>query len=112
MNQILVIEVELLQISCPRCDYKADMLSGTQDSGQTFSDLNEDFAYYKLFLCPKGNDIQSIDISFREFNGSCPQHRVDLRPMASLPQTCPKCGGPVQVTRREIIKTTERRMTE
>ena len=77
---------------------------GTQDPGQTFSDLNEDFAYYKLFLCPKGNDIHSIDIHFREFDGNCPQHKVELRPLTKLPETCPRCGGPVQMTPKDILK--------
>jgi hypothetical protein len=99
-----VVELELLQIGCPHCNYKADLLIGTQDPGQTFSDLNEDFAYYRLFLCPEGNDIQSIDISFREFDGNCQQHRVELHPMTTLPEICPKCGGPIQVTKKDILK--------
>jgi hypothetical protein len=99
-----VVELELLQLVCSRCNYRADLLIGTQDSEQTFSDLNEDFAYYRLFLCPKGNDIHSIDIHFREFDGSCPEHGVELLPLTELPQTCPKCSGPVQVTKRDILK--------
>jgi ribosomal protein S27AE len=96
--------LELQQLACPRCNYTANLLVGTLDVEQTFSDLNEDFAYYKLFLCPEGNDINSIDINFREFDGNCPQHKVELRPLTNSPETCPRCGGPFQVTRKGILK--------
>jgi hypothetical protein len=99
-----VVELELLQLVCSRCNYRADLLIGTQDPGQTFSDLNEDFAYYRLFLCPEDNDIHSIDIHFREFDGSCPQHGVELLPLTELPHACPKCGGPLEVTKKDILK--------
>jgi hypothetical protein len=99
-----VVELELLQLVCHRCDHRTDLLIGTQDPGQTFSDLNEDFAYYRLFLCPEGNDIHSMDIHFREFDGNCPQHGVGLQPLTDLPRACPKCGGPVQVTEKFLLK--------
>lgn len=96
--------MELIELNCPRCNYKADLLIGTQDPGQTFSDLNEDFAYYKLFLCQEGKELHSIDINFREFNGNCPQHTVKLQSLQEVPKTCPKCGGPIQVTKKDILK--------
>jgi hypothetical protein len=103
-NRVALVELELFQLSCSRCDYKADLLVGTQEPAQTLSDLNEDFAYYRLFLCPEGNDIQSMDIHFREFDGNCPQHGVELQSLADMPRTCPKCGGPIRATKKGILK--------
>lgn len=103
-----MVKLELFQLVCSRCDYKADLLVGTQEPAQTFSDLNEDFAYYRLFLCPEGSDIQSMDINFREFDGNCSQHGVELKPLTEMPKTCPKCGGPVRVSRKDILKPQKR----
>jgi hypothetical protein len=103
-----VVELELFQLVCSRCDYKADLLVGTQEPAQTFSDLNEDFAYYRLFLCPEGSDIQSMDINLREFDGNCSQHGVELKPLTEMPKSCPKCGEPVRVSRMDILKPHKR----
>jgi hypothetical protein len=97
--------LRLLEFSCPKCAYKQHLLVGTQDPSQTFSDLNEDFAYYRLFLCPEGREIHSFDIHDREFEGDCPKHKVKLKPLTEVPKTCPKCEGTVQVTEEEILKT-------
>jgi endogenous inhibitor of DNA gyrase (YacG/DUF329 family) len=98
-----VSKLERLEVACTQCDYEVDLLVGTQSPRQTFSDLNEDFAYYKLFLCPKGNDIQSIDVHFREFDGGCPEHGVELQPLTDMPRDCPKCGESVQVMRNRVV---------
>ncbi len=97
--------MELLELNCPKCDYKVSLLLGTQDPNQTLSDLNEDFAYYALFLCPVDKTFHSINIHDREFDGNCPEHKnVKLQAIKEIPKTCPKCGGPLEVTKKDILK--------
>ncbi len=97
--------MELLEITCPRCGYSVSLLMGTQDPDQTFSDLNEDFAYYRLFLCPVDRAFHSINIHDREFDGDCPEHKgTKLESLKEIPTTCPKCGGEIQVVKKEILK--------
>lgn len=96
--------MELVQLACCECDYGVDLLLGTQEADQTFSDLNEDFAYYRLFQCPADMTVHSINVHDREFDGACPEHKVKLQSLADLPRACPKCGGPVQLTRKDILK--------
>ena len=42
--------------------------------------------------------------SFQETSRSPVGYGVELKPMTDLPQTCLECGGPVQVTKKEILK--------
>jgi ribosomal protein S27AE len=96
--------MELIQLACSKCNYTADLLLGTQEPGQTFSDLNEDFAFYKLFQCDADGTVLSIDVHDREFDGNCPQHKVKLQALTHFPHACPKCGGPINVTHKDIFK--------
>ncbi len=81
---------------------------GTQNPDQTFSDLNEDFAYYRLFLCPADKTLHSMNVNDREWNGECPRHQtVKLQPLNDVPKYCPRCGGPLEISEKEIIKHEE-----
>lgn len=100
-----VDKMELVELHCSNCGYKVNLLLGTQDLDQTFSDLNEDFAYYRAYLCPLDKTLHSMNVHDREWNGDCPEHRnVKLQPLQDLPKTCPKCSGPLEVTVKEILK--------
>ncbi len=101
---ISVISLELLELNCPKCHYFVSLLVGTQYPDQTFSDLNEDFAYYRIFLCPVDKSFLSINIHDREFDGNCPDHKVKLQMLRDLPKECPRCGGPLEITEKEILK--------
>ena len=99
--------MKLLKISCPSCNYQQSLLVGTQDPDQTLADLNEDFAFYALFICPVDNIIHSININDREFGGNCPEHiGTKLLPLKELPKTCPMCPGPLEFSEVDIIKPT------
>ena len=97
--------MELWEYMCEneKCGYKKRLLKGTHDVNQTLSDLNEDFAYYRVFLCPQGKELYSLDAHEREFNGICPIHHVELQELEELPEYCPKCGGKTQTREKEMI---------
>jgi DNA-directed RNA polymerase subunit RPC12/RpoP len=96
--------LDRIEVKCPNCGYKKDLLVGGVGPDQTLSDLNEDYACYKLHYCPDGKEIMSIDIHNREFDGHCPEHDVELKPLEKVPQECPKCGGKLSVREREILE--------
>jgi len=97
--------MKLLKLTCPACNYTISLLEGTQGPDQTYADLNEDFAFYKLFLCPVDNLIHSININDREFKGNCPEHPgTKLLPLKELPKSCTMCEGALEVTEEEILK--------
>ena len=95
--------MELVQLACQNCNYAADLLVGTQEHGQTLSDLNEDFAFYKLFQCGADRRVISIDVNNREFEGNCPEHNVELQTLTHIPETCPRCDGPVTLTEKDMV---------
>ncbi len=92
-----------IEVNCAPCGFKADLLVGSVSKDQTFSDVNEDFAFYQLMLCPVGKEILSLDIHDRSFNGKCPVHGATLEPLAGLPKTCPMCNAPLEVVERDIL---------
>jgi len=99
---------QLLDLNCPKCGYHTKLLLGTQSPDQTFSDLNEDFAYYRLYLCLADKTLYSMNVHDREWNGDCPNHKgVKLQPLDSPPTVCPRCGGSLEVSEKEIIKHEE-----
>jgi hypothetical protein len=100
--------MKLLKLSCPACNYNINLLIGTQERDQTYADLNEDFAFYALFLCPVDNLIHSININDREFKGNCPEHPdTKLVPLKEIPKTCTMCEGQFEVAEEEILKPTK-----
>ena len=101
-----------MELSSPDCGYKAHLLLGTQNPDQTFSDLNEDFAYFKLYLCPIDKAFHSMNANDREWNGNCPEHKsAKLQLLNEIPKICPKCGGQLVVVEEEALETEKEETT-
>jgi len=97
--------MELIEFDCENCSYNKQLLKGTSAPDQTFSDLNEDFAHYRVYFCPEGKELYSFDHHDREFDEKCPIHHVELQEKKELPDHCPKCGGNTQTTEKPMITT-------
>jgi len=95
--------MEHIQLACSTCNYNTDLLIGTQERGQTLSDMNEDFAFYKLFQCDADETLHSIDVNNREFDGDCPEHKVKLKALEKIPHDCPKCNGPLNMSHEDMV---------
>ncbi len=89
-----------ITLECPNCGYKAELLEGSVQPSQTLSDVNEDFAYYRLFRCPVGGEILSMDVHYRGFDGRCPEHAEPLEVLDETPSRCPVCSGPLKSSKR------------
>ncbi|MHA2068336.1 MAG: hypothetical protein ACXABY_28570 [Candidatus Thorarchaeota archaeon] len=99
--------MDRFEISCSECSYHKDLLVGSVSAEQTLSDVNEDFACYKLHLCEEGKEILSLDIHDREFDGMCPVHGKKLVPTNEMPSECPKCGASLKSEKRDILVSKE-----
>ncbi len=86
-----------ITLDCPHCGYHAELLEGSVQPSQTLSDVNEDFAYYRLFRCPVGGEILSMDVNYRGFDGRCPEHTEPLEPLEGLPAKCPVCSNQLNI---------------
>ena len=94
--------MDLLELNCDHCGYHKRVLAGTSDRSQSLSDLIEDFSYYHLFLCPTGKEIQSLDVTYDEFDGKCILHDAELKELKELPTACPKCGNNFEIVRKSL----------
>ena len=96
--------MELWEFMCENehCGYQKRLLKGTPMANQTLTDLNEDFANYRIFLCPEVKELYSIDTHDREFDNQCPIHHIELQELDELPELCPKCGGKTHSTEKAI----------
>ena len=94
--------MELWEFKCPKCGYTKQLLVGSHNQNQTLSDLNEDFADFRVFICPKGKELHSFDVHNREFDKTCPIHQVKLQECKNVHEDCPKCGETAQTTEKEM----------
>lgn len=95
-------------LRCVRGDYETKVVEGTPSQDQTFSDLNEDFAYYRLHECALEKTIHSINVYDRTFDGKCPVDGSRLEPVKVIPpQKCPKCGSLLLSEQKAPIEVAE-----
>lgn len=87
------IIVDIWDINCSKCDYGCRLNVGSTELDQTFTDLNEDFAYYRLFLCREEKKFISANIHDRHFDERCPADGSKLIAIDVPPRTCPECGA-------------------
>jgi hypothetical protein len=94
--------MELWKLKCKICKYATHVLTGTSESDQTFSDLNEDFSYYRVYECANDKTLLSINVWDSEFFGKCPEHETKLHKLKSLPESCPKCNSKLEAAKLEM----------
>jgi len=95
--------MDVWHVKCSKCGYETKLNLGSTDLDQTYSDLNEDFAYYKLFLCKKENIFVSENVYNRHFDNKCPADGSELVPVEEIPpKKCPKCKADITPTKLDI----------
>jgi len=94
--------MELWKLECESCKYATYALTGTPEPDQTYSDLNEDFSYYRIYECAGGKNLLSINVRDSDFSGKCPEHGTELRQLEGLPKECPKCRGKLEAAKLEM----------
>ncbi len=94
--------MELWHVKCNSCGYEATFNLGSTDLDQTYSDLNEDFAYYRLFACKVEKNFLSADVHNRHFDNKCPSDGSELVPVEMPPDKCPRCDAKIAPKRLDI----------
>ena len=98
------IHMRRVKLKCQNCGYEITVLEGSTEPKQTFSDLNEDFAVYQLFLCPEDKNIESHNIVDRAFDGKCASKASDLEKLEKLPDHCPRCNKLLETTILSVLE--------
>jgi len=90
--------LKVFSFMCKSCGYKAKLLLGSADLDQTLTDVNADYADYRLFICKKESRFVHADIHDRSFGGSCPSDGTTLEGVQDPRQAkCPRCGSELEI---------------
>jgi hypothetical protein len=75
---------------------------------QVLSDINLDYAEYRLFLCNVESIFVAADIHDKEFEGKCPHDDSELIEIEGIPPTkCPRCNGDLTTEVSEPLEERE-----
>jgi hypothetical protein len=94
--------MDIWHVKCTKCGYEKKLNLGATDLDQTFSDLNEDYAFYKLFLCRKEKEFVTGNVLNGHFDNRCPKDGSELVTLDSIPKRCPKCDGDLVFERIDL----------
>jgi predicted RNA-binding Zn-ribbon protein involved in translation (DUF1610 family) len=95
--------MERWRLECPTCGEKAIVETGSYAGDQSYSDLNEDFAFFKVFTCPAHGGWAYRNISDRTFDGSCSLDGGKLKVFDISSGRCPRCGAAILSTKLEDL---------
>jgi ribosomal protein S27AE len=91
--------MERWKLECPNCGESALVEVGSYSGDQSYSDLNEDFAFFKVFVCPEHKGWVCANVSDRNFGGSCGRDGGKLEAFEISSGKCPRCGGAILSTK-------------
>lgn len=93
-----VMTLKVFSFVCKSCGYKAKLLLGSADLDQTLTDVNADYADYRLFICKKESKFVHADIHDKSFWGRCPSDGTALEGIQDPRQAkCPRCGNELEI---------------
>jgi len=91
--------MQIYHFKCNNCGYESKLPLGSSDFDQILTDVNADYAEYRLFICKKEAKFVHADIHSRDFEGKCPADGSDLVEIQKIPPVnCPHCNQNSLVT--------------
>jgi predicted RNA-binding Zn-ribbon protein involved in translation (DUF1610 family) len=95
---VLQESLKVYSFKCPSCGYESKHPVGTPDMDQILTDVNNDFAQYRLFVCRKELTFVHADVLDAYFDNRCPADKSELEQIDD-PQNvkCPRCGKELKV---------------
>lgn len=95
--------MDIWHVKCSNCGYETNLLLGGTDLNQTYSDLNEDFSFYSLFICKQEKIFVTVNTHDAQFNGVCAKDGSKLVPVEEAPpKKCPKCNNEISPKRLDM----------
>jgi hypothetical protein len=95
--------MQIYHFKCEGCGYESKLPLGSSDLDQILTDVNADYAEYRLYICKKEAKFVHADIHSRDFEGKCPADGSDLMEIREMPSVkCPLCNQSKLVT--EVTK--------
>jgi predicted RNA-binding Zn-ribbon protein involved in translation (DUF1610 family) len=94
LNQITIMQI--YHFTCRSCGYESKQPLGSSDLDQILTDVNADFAEYRLFICKTESKFVHADIHSKDFEGKCSSDgskliEIEVEEEIS-PIRCPRCN--------------------
>ena len=74
---------------------------------QILTDVNTEFAQYRLFVCKKEQKFIHADILDAQFDGKCPSDGTELEEVKPTEAKCPRCGKELNVEEVKPLATSD-----
>ncbi len=86
--------MQIYHFKCNSCGYETKLPLGSSDLDQTLTDVNADYAEYRLFKCQIESKFVHADIHDEGFEGKCPSDGSKLMEIDQEipPIKCPRCN--------------------
>lgn len=101
------ITVKVFSFKCPACGYESKHQVGTPDMDQILTDVNTEFAQYKLFVCSKEKKFVHADVLDAHFDKKCPSDGSELEEVDPQQAKCPHCGKELEVSEIKPLATSD-----
>jgi hypothetical protein len=84
----------IYHFTCKSCLYESKLPLGSSDLDQILTDVNADYAEYRLFKCQTESKFVHADIHDKGFEGKCPSDGSKLVEInqETPPIKCPRCN--------------------
>jgi hypothetical protein len=92
-----ITAVKVFTFKCNSCGYESKLPLGSSDLDQTLTDVNADYAEYRLFVCKKEFKFVHADVHDRGFDCRCPSDGTSLEEVDPKQAKCPRCGKELEV---------------
>lgn len=89
--------MKVFDFACPSCGFESRHQVGTPDGDQILTDVNTEFAQYKLFACLKEKKFLSANVLDATFDKKCPSDGSDLQEVQIKEARCPRCGSQLTI---------------
>lgn len=99
--------VKVYSFKCKSCGYGSKLPLGSSDLDQTLTDVNADYAEYRLFICKKESKFVHADIHDKGFEGKCPSDASELEEVDPKQAKCPSCGKELEVHEINPLATSD-----
>lgn len=103
-----ITALKVFGFKCQTCGYNSKHQLGTPDMDQTLTDVNTEFAQYRLFVCRKEKKFVHIDILDSHFDNKCPADQSELEQVNDPKNAlCPACGRELEIEEVKPLATAD-----
>ena len=102
-----ITAVKVLSFKCPSCGYQSRNQVGTLDGDQNLTDVNTEFAQYRLFICRKEKKFVHADVLDVQFESKCPSDATELEEVDPRQTKCPRCGKELKIQEINPLATSD-----